>query len=244
MQRSIEQTSSGATALRAVRGMIVLTLLCGLPALAQNAELQQKLAALKQSTAENQQRLHQYQWTETIQTTLKGNPKPPKQNLCQYGPNGQVQKTPTGQQQQQQQPSGGRLKQRIVEKKTEEMKDYMGDVKNVIGMYVPPDPQKMQQAFQSGNASINPANGAVNLVFKNYAQPGDQMTVTFNSETKKIAGLNVNTYTDKPSEVVTLAVQFASLPDDTNYAQKTVLDATAKQLIVTTTNSGYQKLGQ
>jgi hypothetical protein len=42
---------------------------------------------------------------------------------------------------------------------------------------------------------------------------------------------------------VTLAVQMASLPDGTNYVQQTVLDATAKKLQVTTTNSNYQKLG-
>ncbi len=242
MQLITARTSSGAKGIHVAGGMVLSILLSGLFAYAQNPELQQKVAALKQSTAENQQRLHQYQWTETVQIALKGDVKSTKQNLCQYGPNGQVQKTPIGDQQPQQ-PSGGRMKQRIVEKKKAEMQDYMGDVKGVLGMYVPPDPQKLQAAFQAGNASIVPTNGAVNLVFKNYAQPGDQMTITFNPQTKKITALNVNTYTDKPSEVVTLAVQFASLPDGTNYAQQSVLNATAKQLVVTTTNSGYQKLG-
>jgi hypothetical protein len=49
---------------------------------------------------------------------------------------------------------------------------------------------------------------------------------------------------DDPKDVVTLAVQFASLPDSTNYIQQTVLDATAKKLQVTTTNSNYQPLAQ
>ena len=40
---------------------------------------------------------------------------------------------------------------------------------------------------------------------------------------------------------MTLAVQFASLPDGTNYPEQTVLDAKAKQLQVTTTNSNYAK---
>ena len=64
---------------------------CRLP-----GELQQKLAAVKQSVAQNQQKLHQYQWTETTQLTLKGEPKPPKTLQCQYGPDGKVQKTPVG----------------------------------------------------------------------------------------------------------------------------------------------------
>ena len=66
------------------------------PMIAQNSDLQQKLAAVKQSVAENQQRLHQYQWVETTQLTLKGDAKPPKQFMCQYGPDATVQKTPMG----------------------------------------------------------------------------------------------------------------------------------------------------
>ena len=42
---------------------------------------------------------------------------------------------------------------------------------------------------------------------------------------------------------VTLQVQMASLPDGTNYAQQTTLNATAKQLVVIMTNASYQKLG-
>jgi len=217
-----------------------LTLLSGISALPQNTELQEKLAAVKLAAAENKQRLRQYQWVETTQLTLKGDQKPPTQNLCQYGPDGQVQKTPIGPPPQQ--PSGGRVKQRVVEKKKAEMQDYMQDVKSVLAMYVPPDPQRMQQAYQAGNAAVSPVAGAVNLVFTNYAQPGDKMTLTFDTTAKKITALSVNTYMGEAKDAVTLQVQMASLPDGTNYAQQTVLNAAAKQLTVTTTNSNYQKL--
>jgi hypothetical protein len=219
-----------------------LALIVGVPAIAQMGDLQEKLAAVKQSAAENKQKLHQYQWTETTQLTLKGDPKPASQKLCQYGPDGQVQKTPIGPPPEQ--PSGGRVKQRIIEKKKAEMADYMGDVKSVLAMYVPPDPQKMQQAFQAGKVSLNPAGGVVNLIFKDYAMPGDQMTLAFETATKKIVSLNVNTYMGDAKDAVTLQVQMASLPDGTNYAQQTILNATAKELVVTTTNSNYQRLGQ
>jgi len=219
-----------------------------LPAIAQSGggaggELQQKLAAVKQSVEENQQKLHQYQWTETTQLTLKGEAKPPKTEMCKYGPDGKVQKTPQGAPPPP--PSGGRMKQRIIEKKKEEMQDYMGQVKSLLANYTPPDPQKMEQAFKAGNASLNPnpAAQAVELVLKNYAQTGDQMTLSFDTATKKVSGLNVNTYLDDPKDVVTLAVKMASLPDGTNYVQQTVLDATAKHLQVTTTNSNYQRIG-
>jgi hypothetical protein len=110
-------------------------------------------------------------------------------------------------------------------------------------MYVPPDPQKMEQAKQAGKLSLNPAGSAMNLIFTDYAQPGDRLTLSFDTAAKKIASLNVQTYMDNPKDAVTLTVQMASLPDGTNYAQQTVLDASAKKLQVTTTNSNYQKLG-
>jgi hypothetical protein len=121
--------------------------------------------------------------------------------------------------------------------------DYMEDVKGVLAMYVPPDPQKMEQAFQARKMSLNPSGGAVNLTFTDYAQPGDRMTLTFDTNTKKIVSLSVNTYMGQAKDAVTLQVQMASIPGGPNYAQQTILNATAKELVVTTTNSNYQRLG-
>ncbi len=205
--------------------------------------LQEKMAAVKQSVVENQQKLHRYQWKETTQLTLKGDAKPSSQAACQYGPDGKVQKTqltapPPP-------PSGGKMKQKVIANKKEEMKDYMGQVKLLLAKYVPPDPQSMQQAFGSGKVSLNPnaSSGMTQIVFKDYALAGDQMTISFDTAAKKISTVKVNTYLDDPKDVVTLSAQFASLPDSTNYVQQTVLDATAKKLVVTTTNSDYMALG-
>ena len=234
---------SGTAVRGAMRLMMVgtMTLAITLPALPQNSELQQKLAAVKQAAAENKQKLRQYQWIETTQLTLKGDAKPPTRNSCVYGPDGKVQKTAIGAPPEE--PSGGRLKQKIIAKKKAEMKDYMQDVKAVLSMYVPPDPQKMQADYKAGKVSFNPVPGAVNLIFTDYAQPNDKMTLTFDTSTKKITALNINTYMGKEKDVVTLQVQMSTLPDGTSYEAQTVLNATAKELVVTTTNSNYQKLG-
>jgi hypothetical protein len=231
--------NAGATRKR----LTIVGVLAFLPiaqAIAQNSELQEKVAAVKQISAENKQKLQQYQWTETTRPTLKGDPNAASTYICRYGPDGQVQKTLTSPPPEE--PSGGRMKQRIIAKKKEEMKDYMSDVKGLLSLYVPPDPQKMQQAYQAGKVSLNPAPGVVSLIFKDYAQPGDQMTLTFDTAAHKITSLNVNTYMGEAKDAVTLQVQMGSLPDGTNYTEQTVLNATAKELVVTTTNSNYQKL--
>ena len=71
----------------------------------------------------------------------------------------------------------------------------------------------MQQAFQAGKVSFNPSGGSVNLIFADYAQPGDRMTLTFDTAAKKITSLSVNTYMGQAKDAVTLQVRMASLPE-------------------------------
>ena len=119
----------------------------------------------------------------------------------------------------------------------------MGDVKGLLAIYLPPDSQRMEQAFQAGKVLLNPAGGIVNIIFTDYAQPGDRMTIAFDGAAKKIVSLNVDTYMGEAKDVVTLNAQMGGLPDGTNYVQQTILNATAKNLVVNTTNSNYQRLG-
>jgi hypothetical protein len=212
------------------------------------AALQQRVAALKDSLAANRARLEKYQWTETTTILLKGEVKKTEQSLCHYGLDGKVQKTPVGAPAappQQQAQRGGRFKARIVEKKVDEMKDYGARLKSLIGEYVPPDRDKIQDAFQAGKANIAPGDGVSSLTLSDYYKPGDKMIFAFDTAAKKIRSLNVNTYLDDPkSDIVTLAVNFASLPDGTNYAASTDLKAESKNMEIKTANSAYQKIGQ
>ena len=56
-------------------------------------DLQQKLAAAKQSAAQNQQALRSYTWIEKVELSLKGEVKNTTVNSCRYSPDGKVQKT-------------------------------------------------------------------------------------------------------------------------------------------------------
>jgi hypothetical protein len=119
----------------------------------------------------------------------------------------------------------------------------MERVASLIKRYVPPDGAQMQGSFQAGNAAIQPTEGGiVTLVFGSYAKPGDTVKLIFDTASKKIRGYDVNTYLDAPNEVVTLNVVFENLTDGTNYVAQSVLDATAKQIQIRTTNSSYNRL--
>jgi hypothetical protein len=197
------------------------------------ADLSQRIQALEQSATQNRQRLLRYKWTESTQVTVKGNRQPPSQWLCQFGPDGNLQKTPLS-----------TVVDKTPDKKQAAMEDYVEQVRGLLAEYVPPSPDRMQQAFQAGNVSLNAVGGAAtaDIIFKDFAQPGDQMTVTFNTQTRRIAAAVVNTYLNDPKEVVKLNLQFGTLADGTNAIQITALNMVAKKVQIVTTSSNFEKL--
>jgi hypothetical protein len=203
--------------------------------------VQQAVAELKQSVADNKAKLAQYQWTQTTQVSVKGEVKKNEQSTCRYTADGKVQKTPIGPPPEHKAAPHG-LKGKIVEKKVDEMKDYMESLQSLIGHYAPPDPQKMQAAMQSGKAHVDSSGGVATVSFDDYYKQGDKLSLAFDTAAKKIRSYNVNTYLDDPKEVVTLNNQFADLTDGTNYLQQTVLDAKSKQIQIKTTNADYVPL--
>jgi hypothetical protein len=203
--------------------------------------VQEKLEAMKQHAAANKAALQKYAWTENIQVAVNGEVKTTRQMSCRYGPDGKPQCTPMGPPPQQQQERG--IRGRIAEKKKEEFQDYIQQVKGLIGLYVPPDSARMQAAHAAGNVMFSrPATGEAGLVFRNYSLPGDSMTIEFAMATRKMAGLAVSSYLGDPSSPVTLNVQFAQLPDGTSYPARQVVNAAAKGIQLTVTNSNYQKI--
>jgi len=204
-------------------------------------EIQQKLATVKESVARNKASLSQYTWTEQDQILYKGDVKKTTQYVCRYGPDGKVQKTQLGQPAPEKRKRG--LRGKIIEEKKDEMKDYMDRAVALIHNYVPPTPEAMQAAFQAGNVMAGGAGpGRMQLQFKNYFKQGDSMSFSFDQATKALTSVNVNSYLNDAKDAVTLQVTFQSLPDGTNYAASTVLNAPAKDIQVNLQNSNYQKL--
>jgi hypothetical protein len=196
--------------------------------------------------------IRQYEWIETTIISLKGEEKARKQNRCYYGADGKVQKISLDQAPAAEPaPSvrsgrrGARVKEKIVENKKDEMKDYMERAAALIHAYVPPDPARIQAAKDAGRIAMTPpAGGKLSLVISQYLQPGDSLTLDVDPAANRLAGLGVNTYLDKPEDAVTLAVQMNSLPDGALYAAQTTLEAKAKNITVVVQNSGYRPVAK
>jgi hypothetical protein len=234
---------------RALTAGLVPLLILFLPVLwAQNADLQQRVADLKESSAKNKQELAKYTWVEQVSISLKGQERKQQHFQVRMGPDGKPQKTSLDPAPSAQQDSGGRhgrLRERVVEKKKEEYEDYAERMKSLAERYIPPDKDAIQEAYSKGNISITPSAGApdqVKLVIRNYVKPDDSMTLLVDKGKKMLLSIEIATYLDGPTDAVNLTVQFAGLPDGPRHVSAATIEGTSKQLKVATQNSNYQKL--
>jgi len=226
-----------------IRNLTVVVLaLAAVVAVAQNPQVEQKLMAIKQNMAKNKQQLAQYRWTETETISIKGNVKDTKTYQVQMV-NGQQQKTEINDQKAQ---SGGgregRLKQHVVEKKTDEYKEYGQSIGALAKQYTTPDPDRLMQAKQQGNVSLVPGSGTLQLVIKSFVKPNDQVTFTISEQTKAPVSVQINSYLNDPSDKVMISAQFAQLPDGTNHVTSMTINGEQKQLVINEQNSNYQKM--
>lgn len=235
---------------------VTLAALCALaagagfiqPAAAQNPEMQQKVAELKEAAARNKQALAQYTWVEQVTISLKGEQKKQEHFQVRLGPDGKPQKTSLdAPEQSAQQDSGrrrGRLKEHVVEKKTEEYKEYADQIKALIQQYVPPEKDMLQQAFQRGNIAVGSAGtpGQYRMVISNYIKQGDNMTLVLDQAQKNLVSVSIATYLTNPKDAVNVDVQFGGIPGGPNHVSLETINGASKQLTITIQNSNYQTL--
>lgn len=213
------------------------------------AALQERVAQLKESQAQNKKNLATYTWQEQDTISLKGEVKKVEKFQVHTGPDGKPVKTPLSPQSAPAAaPSGGgrggRLKEHVVEKKKEEFSDYAHQIAALAQEYAKPDPAKLDQAKDAGNVKLGPGKmpDEVAIVLTNYLKPNDSMTITFNKNQKAVQNVQIASYLDDPKDAVRVMIQFAKLPDGTNHVASMVIDGESKQLNVAVQNSDYNKM--
>ena len=228
---------------RTIGGVLAAIALAAATGPAAAQDLQQRLAAVKQSVAANQQALRSYTWLEKTELSLKGEVKATKVDSCRYGPDGKVQKTPVVQPPPAEKKRG--IRGKIIANKTEEMKDELQATVALIQHYVPPDPGMIQVVINAGTASLSQAGPSlVAFTFPGYAKQGDALKITFDNAITSLRQIDVTTWLDKPEEMVTLHVAMQSLPNGISFPGTTLLTIASTKMQVRITKSNYQKLAK
>jgi hypothetical protein len=212
---------------------------------AQNPEMQQRVADVKEAMAKNKQALAQYTWNQQVTISLKGEEKKQEHFQVRLGPDGKPQKTSLDPPPAAAPESGGRLKRHIVAKKKEEYEDYADQIKALIQQYVPPDKDAITQAYQKGNIALSPEAGTpgqYKLVISNYLKQGDNLTLVVDKAQKDLASLSIASYLNDPKDAVNVTVQFSPIPGGPNHVSAETIDGVSKQLTIAIQNSNYQKI--
>ena len=190
----------------------------------------------------NAQALKAFSHQQRMQLQLKGDTKKVTLSQITYDMNGNEQKTLLSEQPPADAPpSGGRLKQRVVAKKTGEFKDMMGDISALVKSYTELPPEQLQAAlkqatFSAGNGDMA---GAVQIVMHNVNQNGDSMTIWIDRTAMLFRrAVIATTYQGDP---VTTTANYAMLPGGQVYMAQAILNYPKKEVVVEIDNSNYQR---
>jgi hypothetical protein len=200
-----------------------------------------RVAAIKQWVVESKEHLKGYQWIETTVVSHDGDVKSTTTTSCFYDVTGALQKVPMASSPEPKKKPG--IRGAIQKDEQKEMSDYMKNAVALVKSYFPPNVEKIQASKDAGKMSVDflPGGQNMKLNFKDYEKPGDVFSVSLDPNTNKLLGMGVATYIDNAKDAVVLDVTLSTLPDGTGYASKINLDAKAKKLNVTVTNTGYRK---
>jgi hypothetical protein len=202
---------------------------------------QQELAAIKTAMSTNAAAQRNYVWQQTTAVAYKGEVKSTTTSACQYlAGSGKPQCTATGTPPEEKRQRGP-VRRSVKDSKVDELKTYMDSVKTLVAMYVPPRADLLQAAEGRGDVATapNPSNGTLVMTVSNYIEKGDKVVFTVNQASHQVTHVAVDTWLNDPSAAVTLDVAFTTLPNGVSFASTKTLTATAKEVVVTTTDADF-----
>jgi hypothetical protein len=218
-----------------------ILLLASTTGLFAQAEMKETIDMIKKNLTDSKANLVHYEWLETTTTFLKGEQKSVKQNQCYYSVDGKLTKVETGGSTPEK--TKGGIRGKVIANKKEDMADYIKACIDKVHTYLPPDAAKLQQIYGAGKTTIQVLEPGkkFKLSFPDYNVKGDILSISVDKANQKLMALEVNTYVDNPKEKVVFNVTYKDLPDGTQYAGSTTLDAVAKELKIVIVDGGFKK---
>jgi len=197
----------------------------------------------------NAQALKAFVWQQRMQLQLKGETKKVTLTQMNYDMNGNLQKTqlseePSADSSQQQSSGGGRrgrLKAKVVEKKTGEFKQMMQDISALVKSYTEIPHDQLQAALKKAAFSQgqDDMGGSVQIKMSGVLQPGDSLTMWIDKNAMLFRRIAVSTiYEQNP---VTVTANYAMLPSGEVYMAQAKLSYPKKEVAVEIDNLNYQK---
>lgn len=192
-------------------------------ALAQGVDAAALASQYAANAKQNATLLRQYSWKMRVEPTVKGETKPPTVYQLRFDLDGKLQKTvltaPPP-------PEAKGLGKRIKEKKIEEMKDWAGDLADLVKKYMAPTPGNMMDFY--AKAAVAPeADGTTRVSAGSFLQPGDTATFWIDKATNVPVRYAFTTALE--GDPVEGKVDYGQVQGGPQYAARVVVSVPAKQ---------------
>jgi hypothetical protein len=205
-----------------------LLLFLSLPVLdigAQQPDPAAMASAYGQDAQQNAALMRQYSWKMRVEVTVKDEIKPAKMYQMRFDADGKPQKTLLTAEEKQKKKRG--VRGRIIKKKMKAMKEWAGELADVVKTYTTATPGTMLDFY--AKAKMTPeADGTVKIEGAGFMQPGDTATFWIDPQTKGSRRFTFTTTLD--GDPVTGEVQYARVPGGPSYAAQTVINVAAKKV--------------
>ena len=203
-----------------------------------------RIEAIKQSLVTSAAALKQYEWSQKVTVSLKGEEKARKDYKCSYGPDGKLHKVAAGAPAEEAKKKRG-LRGKAVENKKEEIEAALKASMALLDQYSPLEAARLQTAKNTGNLSVSVpgADNRVRITIKNYLKPGDVVELEVDGSKNTLQSVSITSTIEQADAKgpVAAKVTYAAMADGTLYPFQQVLDLKAQSLKVDVENSGHAK---
>ncbi|MBS0191255.1 MAG: hypothetical protein U0573_15615 [Phycisphaerales bacterium] len=200
-----------------------------------NVNLANSIIAARQK---NNSMMVQFTWTAQTQISKDGNVKDTRIQQVSYGPDGVPQYVllndigaPMPR---------GFFRRSIAENEKEELEKYLKGLEKLIAQYTLPTPGALVN-FLAGASIVNATDPYGQPILQttgsNVINPGDTMTITFDSVTFNTKSMEMTTTFD--NQPVTMSATFRSITPGLNHMQYATVDVPGKGLVVQVHNYDY-----
>jgi hypothetical protein len=219
--------------------VLLATLLGGEPAAAQAGQLR----ALGETFKRNRQELHDYTWTQRTEVTVNGEVRELTLARMRYDLDGNLQKTPIGEQEEKK--VRGPIRKRRAKKKQKKAAQFNQDLRDLIRTYTQFTPEQMHSAFS--RASVFPGQGAtegmIRVQVRSVVREGDSMFMWADALTSRMRKFEI--LTSLEGEPVKVITEFRDLENGPTYPARTTVhtEMKGKAMVIKTENFDHTRQG-
>lgn len=209
------------------------------PVLAQGlADLAQLAVQVSENRAENSKKMREYSWKRRTEMSAGGEVQATKLELVRFDIDGRKQTTTISEQKPDQRRKRG-IRGRIQQRQGEAKKEWIKELQGLLQKYSLSSTGQVLDFLESATFSPGSAPGTIQILGKNVVQPGDQLEMVINSETKNVLTTKVSTRLDE--DPVLMDINHARLSSGLNYQARTVIQVPSKKVRMTVENFDFNR---